>query len=152
MKESKVSKIRSGLVRKQQFIFIAMLGVGAALIIASQLTNPLLISNGIAFITIGFVGILMSWTTFDIGSSIKEAVYEVGKQNKEALDMLAQSNERMIQSQERSEKFQERMIQSQERSEKFQERMIQSQERTAETQKKTLELLERILKNTERSD
>lgn len=138
MKESKVSKIRSGLVRKQQFIFIAMLGVGAALIIASQLTNPLLISNGIAFITIGFVGILMSWTTFDIGSSIKEAVYEVGKQNKEALDMLAQSNERMIQSQERSEKFQERMI--------------QSQERTAETQKKTLELLERILKNTERSD
>ena len=138
MKESKVSKIRSGLVRKQQFIFIAMLGVGAALIIASQLTNPLLISNGIAFITIGFVGILMSWTTFDIGSSIKEAVYEVGKQNKEALDMLAQSNERMIQSQERTEKFQERMI--------------QSQERTAETQKKTLELLERILKNTERSD
>lgn len=102
---------------------------------------------------------LESLMTFDPCSGIKEAVYELGKQNKEFLDTLARSQERMMQIQEsrmqiqeRMEKLQESRMQIQERIDQTQERTEKSQERTAKTQERTLELLERLLKDTERSD
>ncbi len=86
-------KIRISLIRKQHVIFVAMVIVGIFLTVMSQLTDQRLLSEGIAFIIVGFVGMLMSsrWTTMDIGSSIKEAIYDVGRQNLTALESIAKS-------------------------------------------------------------
>ena len=65
-------------MRKQQVIFVAMLAVGGGLLLASLLTERFLAAEGIAFILVGLAGLLMSWTTFDIGTEIKEVVREVG--------------------------------------------------------------------------
>ena len=84
-------KIRISLIRKQHVIFVAMVIVGTFLTVMSQLTDQRLLSEGIAFIIVGFVGMLMSWTTMDIGASIKEAIYDVGRQNLTALESIAKS-------------------------------------------------------------
>ena len=73
MAESIWGKIRHGLVRKQLMIFLSMIAVGAAIIVANEWLEDQ-VGDGIAFIIVGFVGILMSWTTFDIGAGIKEVV------------------------------------------------------------------------------
>ncbi len=66
-----------------------MVIVGLSLTIKSQFADSRLLSEGIAFIIVGFVGMLMSWTTMDVGASIKEAIYDVGRQQTNALESLA---------------------------------------------------------------
>ena len=83
IKEKTTNKVRTSLVRKQNVIFVAMVIVGLSLTIMSQFADSRLLSEGIAFIIVGFVGMLMSWTTMDIGASIKEAIYDVGASIKE---------------------------------------------------------------------
>ena len=78
-------------MRRQNVIFVAMIIVGLFLTITSQLIDKRLLSEGIAFIIVGFVGMLMSWTTMDIGASIKEVIYDVGRQNQTALESIAKS-------------------------------------------------------------
>ncbi len=95
MKEKTTNKVRTSLVRKQNVIFVAMVAVGLSLTVMSQLTDSRLLSEGIAFIIVGFVGMLMSWTTMDIGASIKEAIYDVGRQNLAALESIASSQKEM---------------------------------------------------------
>ena len=95
MKEKTTNKVRTSLVRKQNVIFVAMVAVGSSLTVMSQLTDSRLLSEGIAFIIVGFVGMLMSWTTMDIGTSIKEAIYDVGNQNLTALKSIASSQKEM---------------------------------------------------------
>ena len=85
IKEKTTNKVRTSLVRKQNVIFVAMVIVGLSLTIKSQFADSRLLSEGIAFIIVGFVGMLMSWTTMDIGASIKEAIYDVGASIKEAI-------------------------------------------------------------------
>ena len=92
-------KIRTSLMRRQNVIFVAMIIVGLFLTITSQLIDKRLLSEGIAFIIVGFVGMLMSWTTMDIGASIKEAIYDVGRQNLTALESIAKSQNEMVKSQ-----------------------------------------------------
>ena len=74
--------MRIGLARKQQAIFVIMLLVGGGLLTAS-LPSGAYVAEGIAFILVGLAGVLMSWTTFDIGAGIKEVVREVGRKNQE---------------------------------------------------------------------
>ena len=91
-------KIRTSLMRRQNVIFVAMIIVGLFLTITSQLIDKRLLSEGIAFIIVGFVGMLMSWTTMDIGASIKEAIYDVGRQNLTVLESIAKSQNEMVKS------------------------------------------------------
>ena len=98
IKEKTTNKVRTSLVRKQNVIFVAMVIVGLSLTIMSQFADSRLLSEGIAFIIVGFVGMLMSWTTMDIGASIKEAIYDVGRQHANALESMAKSQEKTSES------------------------------------------------------
>lgn len=71
-------------IRRQLALFGTILSVGMASFVAGiaivagafpEIIPSLghhLISEGIAFIIIGLVGSIMSWTTFEIGTGIKE--------------------------------------------------------------------------------
>ena len=88
-------RLKSGLVRRQVLMFVSMLVTGAALLVIGVTTITQLLSEigfavglflagqGIGFITVGVAGLVMSWTTTEIGAGIKEAVREVGAQNLE---------------------------------------------------------------------
>ena len=84
-------RIRLGMIRKQNIIYVAVIAVGLFLIVTSQMIDQRLLTEGIAFIMIGFVGMLMSFTTMDIGASIKEAIREVGRQNAESSASIMES-------------------------------------------------------------
>ena len=100
-------------MRRQNVIFVAMIIVGLFLTITSQLIDKRLLSEGIAFIIVGFVGMLMSWTTMDIGASIKEVIYDVGRQNQTVLESIAKSLNEMVKSQDKMVKSQDKMVKSQ---------------------------------------
>ena len=85
------NRIRLGMIRKQNIIYVAVIAVGLFLIVTSQMIDQRLLTEGIAFIMIGFVGMLMSFTTMDIGASIKEAIREVGRQNAESSANIMES-------------------------------------------------------------
>ncbi len=110
-----------------------MMAVGAFLITMSQLVDQRLLSEGIAFFTIGFVGILMSWTTMDIGAGIKEAIHEVGQQNQRA---IAENNQRF-------DKTLNRIAESQ-------KDIAESQKDIAESQKDIAKVLDNVTKSQER--
>ncbi len=93
-------KIKIGFVKRQNWIFIVMISAGSAMLVLSQITYPQLLSEGIAFIIVGCVGLLMSIITSDIGSSIKKAVYDMGKQNEKGLEFLKESQKNMQTTQE----------------------------------------------------
>ena len=61
--ESKRNKIRTNLVRKQQTIFLLMLAIGIGLLFASPLSGRYLVAEGMAFMSVGAAGLIMSWTT-----------------------------------------------------------------------------------------
>ena len=130
--------IKIALVRRQHIIFVSMIIVGTSLIIMSQLVDSRLLSEGIAFIIVGFVGILMSWTTFDIGRSIKEAIREGDAENQQMLVKIYEANYKMI-------KLMDRITQSNDNIAKSQDNIAKSQDTTAKSQDTTARLLERIL-------
>ena len=119
-------KIRTSLMRRQNVIFVAMIIVGLFLTITSQLIDKRLLSEGIAFIIVGFVGMLMSWTTMDIGASIKEAIYDVGRQNLTVLESIAKSQNEMVKSQNEMVKSLNEMVKSQDKMVKSQNEMVKS--------------------------
>ena len=71
-------------------------------------------------------GLFMSWTTFDIGAGIKETVREVGRDNREALGRIAES---------------------QKETRDLMDKMSESQDRISESQDGIARLLERALKS-----
>ena len=77
--ENKHGKIRQFIVRRQMRVFLAMIIVGIGLLLTSLVSEHDTFAQGIAFIIVGFVGVLMSWTTYDIGNEIKEEIRTVGK-------------------------------------------------------------------------
>ena len=148
------------MVHKQQAIFVTMLAVGGGLAGASLLPEHYLVGEAIAFILVGLAGLLMSWTTFDIGAGIKEVVREVGRENnevvrevgrenKKALDSLAESIDRMVDTQrmmaESQKETREMMAESQKET---REMMAESMNRMSESQDNIARLLERVAKNT----
>ena len=149
--ESRRERLRIGLAHKQQVIFLVMLAVGGGLLLASTLSGPY-VAEGIAFILVGLAGLLMSWTTFDIGAGIKEVVREVGRENREAMDSLAASQKEMAASMDRMAASQEEMAASQKEmaaSQKETQMMIAaSMDKISESQDSIARLLERVVKNT----
>ena len=51
----------------------------------SQLVDRFLLSTGLVFITVGFVGMIMSWFTTDIGERIQETMRDEGRQTREVI-------------------------------------------------------------------
>ena len=135
--ESK-NKIRTNLIRKQQTIFLLMLAIGIGLLFASPLSGRYLVAEGIAFMLVGVAGLIMSWTTFDIGAGIKEVVREVGRENREAMDSLAASQKDMAASMDR-------MAEAQMESQKETRELVG---RIADSQDSIAKLLERLVKNS----
>ena len=99
-------RLKEWLIRRQIILFGIILTTGLSLLVVgilvagdafppevSRTVGPHLISEGVAFIIIGLVGLLMSWTTFEIGLGIKEVVREEGEKTREVLDTLAKSQE-----------------------------------------------------------
>jgi len=164
---SRRDRLKTSLTRKQQVIFVAMLAVGGGFLAASPLSGTY-VAEGIAFILVGLAGLLMSWTTFDIGAGIKEVVREegrknqevireVGRENKAALDSLAasvdriaSSMDRMAESQKESQKETRELItESQKETRELLDKMSESQDRISKSQGDIAKLLERALKKSE---
>ena len=150
--ESKKNRIRTGLIRKQQAIFLLMLAIGIGLLLTSPLSGRYLVAEGIAFMLVGVAGLIMSWTTFDIGAGIKEVVREVGRENREAMDSLAASQKDMAASMDRMAASQGEMAASMDR---MAEAQMESQKETrelvgriADSQDSIAKLLERVVKNS----
>ena len=106
MAKSRLRTLKEWLIRRQIILFGIILTTGLSLLVVgilvagdafppevSRTVGPHLISEGVAFIIIGLVGLLMSWTTFEIGLGIKEVVREEGEKTREVLDTLAKSQE-----------------------------------------------------------
>ena len=150
--ESKKNRIRTSLIRKQQAIFLIMLATGIGLLLASPLSGRYLVAEGIAFMLVGVAGLLMSWTTFDIGAGIKEVVREVGRENREAMDSLAASQKEIAASQKEIAVSQKEMAASMDRmadSQKETQMMIAaSMDKISESQDNIARLLERAVKDT----
>ena len=75
-------------MRKQQMIFTSMIMVGFLFLAISQFVDLRLFVDGIAFIIVGFVGMVMSWTNMDIGKSIKDAIHEEGEKTRAILERI----------------------------------------------------------------
>ena len=147
MPKSRIGRLKAFLIRKQLALFgtvlaigMASLGAGSSIVAGTfpEIMPSLghhLISEGIAFIIIGLVGTIMSWTTFEIGSGIKELVREVGMQNQEALKSIENTLKKTAESQDRIAASQDRMAESQDRIAESQDRIAASQDRMAESLK-----------------
>ena len=83
------------VIRRQSFLYIFLIGLGFVLIHMSNLRNPQLVTEGVAFIVIGIVGLIMSWTTHDVGQGIRDAVVEDGDKTRDRLDDVVAAIDRV---------------------------------------------------------
>ena len=88
-------RARSLVIRRQSFLYIFLIGLGFVLIHMSNLRNPQLVTEGVAFIVIGIVGLIMSWTTHDVGQGIRDAVVEDGDKTRDRLDDVVAAIDRV---------------------------------------------------------
>ena len=79
------TRARGLAIRRQSVLYSFLLGVGSILIYLSGLKDLPLVTEGVAFIAIGAVGLIMSWTTQDIGQGIKDSVHDDGALTREGL-------------------------------------------------------------------
>ena len=84
-------RARGLAIRRQSVLYTFLVGLGAVLIHLSGLRDLPLVTEGVAFIAIGAVGLIMSWTTQDIGQGIKDAVREDGELTRKELRIMAEA-------------------------------------------------------------
>ena len=77
--------LRSFLIRRQNIIYAALMGVGVHFGVRSMLGEPALAGVAAVFTMVGGVGIITSLTTIDIGQSLQKAVREEGNKTRAAL-------------------------------------------------------------------
>lgn len=87
--QTRTGRTKSSLIKRQDVIFFSMVLVGGFLIAVSQFIDQRLLSDGIVFIMVGFVGLLMSWNTSDIGQSIIDAVDRMGASLSEPINTIS---------------------------------------------------------------
>ena len=85
--------VRMHTIRRQLYIYLAMIAAGAYFIAESGLEKLHLISEGVAFIMVGAVGLIMSSTTTDIGQNIMFAIREEGDKTRAS---QSEANTRII--------------------------------------------------------
>ena len=57
--------------------------------------NPFFVVEGIAFIIVGGVGLVMSWTTMDVGNQLKKSVLKDGRKSRKYLKKIVASQAEM---------------------------------------------------------
>ena len=82
-KETKHEKMQQFLIRKQNYVYGTLIAFGVLLMI-----RVVHFDVGVAFLTVGCVGLLMSWTSMNIGDSIKEEIHKVGNNLGNKIDGL----------------------------------------------------------------
>ena len=88
-------RARSLVIRRQSFLYIFLIGLGFVLIHMNNLRNPQLVTEGVVFIVIGIVGLIMSWTTHDVGQGVRDAVVEDGDKTRDRLDDVVAAIDRV---------------------------------------------------------
>ena len=73
------TKVGRVLIRRQNFIYLSLVGIGIQYLVRSAFGSPILVGEGAAFIMVGCVGLVMSLTTVDIGKSLRDATHEEGE-------------------------------------------------------------------------
>ena len=82
-------------IRRQSVLYTMLLGLGSVLIYLSGLRDLPLVTEGVAFIAIGAVGLIMSWTTQDVGRGIRDAIREDGDKTRGRLDSVVEAVDRV---------------------------------------------------------
>ena len=88
MKEKKIKKkkeIKAFLIRRQNYIYVTLITTRLGI----MFLYPEHFGVGVAFLTVGAVGLLMSWTTMDVGDSIKSKFDELNKDVTTSIDGMA---------------------------------------------------------------
>ena len=75
---SKIETTKQRLIKRQNVIYVTLVATGLLLLGASVLEIINSVAEAIAFITVGSVGLIMSLTTFDVATGIKEEIRSVG--------------------------------------------------------------------------
>ena len=96
MREKVAAITKKFIVKRQVILFITIILSGASLVMAGVKLDDRLVMEGIAFLMIGFVGLVMAWTTFDVSSGIKEVIREVGEQNQQVIREVGEQNQQVI--------------------------------------------------------
>ena len=79
-------------IRRQSVLYGILLGVGSVLIYLRDLP---LVTEGVAFMAIGAVGLIMSWTTQDVSQGIRGAIREDGDRTRARLDSVVEAVDRV---------------------------------------------------------
>ena len=82
-------------IRRQSVLYTMLLGLGSVLIYLSGLRDMPLVTEGVAFMAIGAVGLIVSWTTQDVGQGIRDAIREDGDKTRGRLDSVVEAVDRV---------------------------------------------------------
>ncbi len=85
---SMLVRICKWCVKAQRWMFALIAGFGIYLIHVSEIANVPVFLQGIAFITIGAMGMVMALSNMDIGAGIKNSVENEGAKTREAIGAL----------------------------------------------------------------
>ena len=80
--------VRRRTIRRQLYIYLSLITAGFGFIVESGLEKMHLISEGVAFIMVGVVGLIMSMTTTDIGQGLMHAVREEGDKTRSQFKVI----------------------------------------------------------------
>ncbi len=100
MKKEKIKKagegIKKRIIKRQNIIYFTLIGIGTSFAVTTISGTKDMTGEAIAFIITGSIGIIMSWTTTDIGESIKAVMREVGRNNQKILKSIAKSQDTLV--------------------------------------------------------
>ena len=92
---SKIETTKQRLIKRQNVIYVTLVATGLLLLGASVLEIINSVAEAIAFITVGSVGLIMSLTTFDVATGIKEEIRSVGAELSSNLKEISSTQKEM---------------------------------------------------------
>ena len=81
----RAERLRSLAIRRQNVVYALLIVIGVQYLARSALGSPSLVSEGAAFIMVGCVGLIMSFTTMDIAGSLKDVAREEGSMTRDVI-------------------------------------------------------------------
>ena len=100
--ETTIDKIKARLVRRQSLLYTTLivvgslfLSMGTCFIKGDEIGATFFISEGTAFLSVGVVGMIMSWTTMDIGKSVITAVNQNSNNIIKVIEVLKRIEEKL---------------------------------------------------------
>ena len=81
----RAERLRSLAIRRQNVVYALLIVIGVQYLARSALGSPSLVSEGAAFIMVGCVGLIMSFTTMDIAGSLKDVAREEGSMTRDII-------------------------------------------------------------------